>query len=160
MVKSFVYDKDVVLLSLQTAEMASYYAEQGKTLLDVLNELYEQYGYYQEALISKTFEGKSGQEEMQQLLTAYREQPLTEIATLKVIATEDYLTGEKRYATDELEAIDLPNENVLKYTLEDGSWVAIRPSGTEPKCKFYVGVVGETMDIAQQKLTQITSTFK
>ena len=140
--------------------MASYYAQQGKTLLDVLNELYEQYGYYQEALISKTFEGKAGQDEMQQLLTSYREQPLTEIATFKVIAIEDYLAGEKRFATGEIEVIDLPKENVLKYILEDGSWVAIRPSGTEPKCKFYIGVVAETMDIAQQKLEVIKQVFQ
>lgn len=160
LVKSFVRDKDAVQLALQTAEMASYYAQQGKTLLDVLDELFAEYGYYQEALISKTFAGKSGQEEMQRLLTSYREQPMTEIAGIAVNFVEDYLTSTKTFANGMQEAITLPSENVLKYTLADGTWVAIRPSGTEPKCKFYIGVVGETLAHAQQKLTLVKAVFE
>ena len=160
LVKSFVRDKDAVQLALQTAEMASYYAQQGKTLLDVLDELFAEYGYYQEALISKTFAGKSGQEEMQRLLAAYRKQPMTEIAGIEVAFVEDYLTSTRTFANGAQETITLPSENVLKYTLEDGTWVAIRPSGTEPKCKFYIGVVGETLASAQEKLTTLKAVFE
>ena len=160
LMKPFVRDKDAVQMALIVAEMASYYYSKGKSLLDVLAELDEKYGYHREALFSKAFTGKSGQEEMNQLLDSYRENPLNEVAGVRVIAVEDYLTSEMRYADGEKASITLPKENVLKYLLEDGSWVAVRPSGTEPKCKFYVGVVGETSKAANAKLQNLLSFFK
>ena len=160
LMKPFARDKDAVQMALVVAEMASYYYSEGKSLLDVLAELDKQYGYHREVLISKAFLGKTGQEEMQQLLASYREKPLKELAGVPVIAVEDYLTSEVRYADGEVAQITLPKENVLKYILEDGSWVAIRPSGTEPKCKFYIGVIGETNEAANGKLQDLASVFK
>ncbi|OCS87055.1 phosphoglucomutase [Caryophanon latum] len=159
LVKDFVRDKDAVQLALLTAEMASYYAAQEKTLLHALRDLFETYGYYKEALISKAFVGKSGQEEMQQLLTNYRNNPLTEIAGVAVTCVEDYLTKTATFADGTTKDITLPSENVLKYVLEDGSWVAIRPSGTEPKCKFYVGVNDNSSENVCRKLNMIQTVF-
>jgi phosphoglucomutase len=160
LMKPFARDKDAVQMALVVAEMASYYYSEGKSLLDVLDQLDKQYGYHREVLFSKAFEGKSGQEEMQQLLASYRENPLKELAGVRVIAVEDYLTSEVCYEDGEVTPITLPKENVIKYILEDGSWVAIRPSGTEPKCKFYIGVVGETSEAANGKLHNLASFFK
>ena len=126
----------------------------------MLDELDKQYGYHREVLISKAFVGKTGQEEMQQLLASYRENPFKVLAGVRVVAVEDYLTSEVRYTNGEVTPIMLPKENVLKYMLEDGSWVAIRPSGTEPKCKFYIGVVGESIDEANRKLQQLAAVFQ
>ncbi|MBS7344072.1 MAG: phospho-sugar mutase [Caryophanon sp.] len=159
LVKDFVRDKDAVQLALVTAEMASYYAAQGKTLLHALHDLFETYGYYKETLTSKAFVGKSGQQEMQQLLTNYRNNPLTEIAGVKVSCVEDYLTQTATFADGTTKVITLPSENVLKYVLEDGSWVAIRPSGTEPKCKFYIGVNGESEKESEMKLQKLKGIF-
>ena len=160
LMKPFARDKDAVQMALVVAEMASYYYSEGKSLLDVLAELDSQYGYHREVLISKAFFGKTGQEEMQQLLASYRDNPLKELAGVRVIAVEDYLTSEVHYENGEVAQINLPKENVLKYILEDGSWVAIRPSGTEPKCKFYVGVLGETNEAANEKLQKLKSYFQ
>lgn len=160
LVKSFVRDKDAVQLALVTAEMASYYANEGKTLLDALQDLYEEHGYFKEALISKAFVGKSGQEEMQKLLADYRNNPLTEMAGIAVTCVEDYLSGVATFADGTTRSIDLPNENVLKYILADGSWVAIRPSGTEPKCKFYIGVRDSEKEAAEQRVEKLAMFFK
>ena len=140
--------------------MASYYANEGKTLLDALNDLFEEHGYFKEALISKAFVGKSGQEEMQQLLAEYRNNPLTEITGIKVVTVEDYLTSTATHHDGTTSVIKLPKENVLKYILEDGSWVAIRPSGTEPKCKFYIGVKTVTEEEAIEKVDRFKKFFK
>ena len=160
LMKPFARDKDAVQMALIVAEMASYYYSEGKSLLNVLDELDKQYGYHRELLISKAFVGKTGQEEMQQLLASYRENPFKVLAGVRVVAVEDYLTSEVRYTDGEVTSIMLPKENVLKYILEDGSWVAIRPSGTEPKCKFYIGVVGESIDEANRKLQQLAAVFQ
>jgi len=160
LMKPFARDKDAVQMALIVAEMASYYYSEGKSLLNVLDELDKQYGYHRELLISKAFVGKTGQEEMQQLLASYRENLFKVLAGVRVLAVEDYLTSEVRYTNGEVTPIMLPKENVLKYMLEDGSWVAIRPSGTEPKCKFYIGVVGESIDEANRKLQQLAAVFQ
>ncbi len=160
LMKPFARDKDAVQMTVIVAEMAAYYYSEGKSLLDVLADLDNQYGYHRESLFSKEFSGKTGQEEMKQLLASYRDHPLKELAGVRVIAVEDYLTSEVHYANGEVAPILLPKENVLKYLLEDGSWVAIRPSGTEPKCKFYVGVVGETQEDADAKLQKLESAFQ
>ena len=160
LMKPFARDKDAVQMALIVAEMASYYYSEGKSLLNVLDELDKQYGYHREKLISKAFVGKTGQEEMQQLLASYRKNPFKVLASVRVVAVEDYLTSEVRYTNGEVTQITLPKENVLKYMLEDGSWVAIRPSGTEPKCKFYIGVVGESIDEANHKLQQLAAVFQ
>ncbi|MFJ8102272.1 phospho-sugar mutase [Lysinibacillus sp. NPDC096212] len=159
LIQAFVRDKDAVQVALKVAEMAAFYAKKGQTLLDGLQNLYLQYGYYQEALVSQVFEGKNGQDEMKVILDKFRQNAPESIADLKVKRFEDYLTGCAILDNGTTESILLPRENVLKFVLEDTSWVAIRPSGTEPKCKFYFGVVGVTMEEAKEKLKQLQAVF-
>lgn len=159
LIETFARDKDAVQVALKVAEMAAFYAKNEQTLLDGLQNLYDQYGYYKEALVSQVFEGKNGQEEMKAILDNLRRNGPESIAGLAVQRFEDYLTGLTTLADGTTKSIVLPKENVLKYILEDNSWVAIRPSGTEPKCKFYFGVVGETEEEAQEKLKQLKAVF-
>lgn len=159
LIEPFVRDKDAVQVALKVAEMASFYESQGKTLLDALEDVYKQFGYYKEALISKVFEGKSGQGEMAMLLDTVRQNPPAEIAGKKVVLYEDYLTATATTITGDKLPIDLPKENVLKFKLEDESWIAIRPSGTEPKCKYYFGVTGESANQASERLEQLKLSF-
>ncbi|MED3875798.1 phospho-sugar mutase [Lysinibacillus capsici] len=155
LIETFVRDKDAVQVALKVAEMAAYYETQGHTLLDQLDNLYKEYGYYKEALLSQQFEGKNGQAEMQVMLQRLRDNMPKKIANLAVLRTEDYLVGQAVLANGTTEGLTLPKENVVKLILEDDSWIAIRPSGTEPKCKFYIGVVGDTAEQTQQKLEQV-----
>lgn len=159
LVQSFVRDKDAVQVALVVAEMAAYYATKQQTLLNVLDSLFNKYGYYQEALQSQIFEGISGQKEMQALLQNLRENRIFDIAGQKVMVIEDYLTQQAIHQDGLISSIKLPKENVLKFILEDQSWIAIRPSGTEPKCKFYFGTVARTKEQAQQKLKQLQISF-
>ncbi|MFJ6207645.1 phospho-sugar mutase [Lysinibacillus sp. NPDC092081] len=159
LVQSFVRDKDAVQVALVVAEMAAYYATKQQTLLDVLDSLFNKYGYYQEALQSQTFEGITGQKEMQALLQYFRENRIIDIAGQKVMVIEDYLTQQAIYLDGSITKLNLPKENVLKFILEDQSWIAIRPSGTEPKCKFYFGTVARTREQAQRKLKQLQVGF-
>ncbi|MEX3745335.1 phospho-sugar mutase [Lysinibacillus xylanilyticus] len=159
LIETFARDKDAVQVALKVAELAAFYAKNGQTLLDGLQNLYHQYGYYKEALVSQVFEGKHGQDEMKAILDNLRRKVPESIAGLAVKRFEDYLPGLTTLADGTTESIVLPKENVLKYILEDNSWVAIRPSGTEPKCKFYFGVVGETEEEAQEKLKQLQAVF-
>ncbi len=159
LIETFVRDKDAVQVALKVAEMAAFYAKKGQTLLDGLQSLYDQFGTYQEALVSQVFEGKNGQEEMKAILNNLRQNAPTSIGGIAVKRFEDYLTGISTLADGTTENITLPKENVLKYVLEDSSWVAIRPSGTEPKCKFYFGVVGQTAEEAKDKLKRLQATF-
>ncbi len=159
LIETFARDKDAVQVALKVAEMAAYYATLGKTLLHALNDIYEQFGYYQEALISKTFEGKDGQEQMKAILNDYRMNPPKAFAGIVVARVEDYLTGMATMNDGTTESIQLPKENVLKFILEDGSWVTVRPSGTEPKCKFYVGVNKASLESAQQLIDELKMAF-
>lgn len=160
LIETFARDKDAVQVALKVAEMAAYYAKKGKTLLHALDGLYKEFGYYKEALISKVFEGKDGQEQMIAILNGYRENPPTAIAGIAVARVEDYLTSTATGADGTTEIIALPKENVLKFTLADGTWVAIRPSGTEPKCKFYMGVVKASAEEAATTIELLTNYFK
>ena len=155
LIETFARDKDAVQVALKVAEMAAYYAKDGQTLLDGLQDLYRQYGYYREALVSQVFEGKNGQEEMKAILDNLRKEVPQVIVGIAVARYEDYLTGIATLVDGTVEDIVLPKENVLKFVLVDGSWMAIRPSGTEPKCKFYFGVVGETTEAASEKLERL-----
>lgn len=155
LIETFVRDKDAVQVALKVAEMAAFYEMQGHTLLDQLDNLYKEYGYHNEALLSQQFEGKNGQAEMEVMLQRLRDNMPKKIANLAVLRTEDYLVGQAVLANGTIEGLTLPKENVVKLILEDDSWIAIRPSGTEPKCKFYIGVVGETAEQTQQKLEQV-----
>ena len=144
----FVRDKDAVQIALLTAEMAAYYKAQNKTLLQVLETLYTQFGRYEEALLSFTFEGFEGQQKIANIMESLRKQAPKEIAGENVIAIEDY-SIQKRFENGETYDLTLPKANVLKYFLEDETWICVRPSGTEPKIKFYVGV--KDQDIGKYK---------
>ena len=140
----YVRDKDAVDGSMLICEMASYYKRQGKTLVDVMNELYETYGYYQNATLNFGFEGEDGMKTMQKIMDTLRQEPPTEIAGAKVVGRSDYQLSQS-YG-DKEGAIDLPKSNVLEYRLENGCKLIVRPSGTEPKIKIYLSGKGATMD--------------
>ncbi len=141
MVGDFVRDKDAVTATLLACEIAAIEKENGNTLLDYFNNIQEEFGYYQEQLLSIVKKGKKGAEEIAQILKQLRENPFTEINGSKVIRIEDYLTSEaKDTVKNTVDKIEVPKSNVLIYYTEDGSKIAARPSGTEPKIKFYLSV--------------------
>ena len=144
MIGDFVRDKDAVAACSMIAEIAAWAAEQGKTFFDVLVDLYTEYGFYKEGLLSVVRKGKSGAEEIQQMMKDYRENPPKEIDGEKVVCIKDYKLHESTDTlTGKKETINLPASNVLQYFTEKGNKVTVRPSGTEPKIKFYFGVKGE-----------------
>ena len=146
----YVRDKDAVDGSMLICEMASYYKRQGKTLVDVMNELYEKYGYYQNATLNFGFEGEDGMKTMQNIMDTLRKNPPAEIAGTKVVGRSDY--QESQSYGDKEGVIDLPKSNVLEYRLENGCKLTVRPSGTEPKIKIYLSGKGATME---QSLAEI-----
>lgn len=160
LIKSFARDKDAVQSVLAITEAAAYYKSQGKTLVEVLHELYERHGYYLEGLVSVTKKGADGARVIQQLLTSLRKSPLQKIAGISIASEEDYLTQTRSFVDGrKKEKLFLPKSNVIKYFLEDGSWICVRPSGTEPKIKYYIGVTSQTEIDSQEKLNQISEGF-
>ncbi|MFB9327025.1 phospho-sugar mutase [Paenibacillus aurantiacus] len=144
---TYARDKDAVIGSLLIAEAAAYYKSQGKTLYDVLLELYEQFGTYQEQLESRTLKGVDGVQQIQGIMNDWRSNPPAEVAGIAVTKVLDYAPG-----------LDgLPPENVLKFLLEDGSWFCLRPSGTEPKIKVYFAVNGGTREEAAAAIGRLTA---
>lgn len=152
LIKPFVRDKDAIQALLLLAEVAAYYKKQDKTLYDGLQEIFEEYGYFAEKTISVTLSGAEGAAKIKEILEGLRNQAPTEFAGVSVALTEDYLTQEATDSNGTSTSIDMPSSNVLKYTLEDATWLAIRPSGTEPKIKFYIGVKGSSEEDAENKL--------
>ena len=156
LIGDFVRDKDAIQAALFICEVATYYKSQGKTLYDGLIEIFEKYGYYYEDLVSITLKGVDGAEKIETMMAAFRDHPPKTVAGIKVLAIEDYKLQEKiDLETNSKEKLLLPSSNVLKYWLEDGSWFCLRPSGTEPKIKFYFGVEGNHQDEATKKLEQL-----
>lgn len=151
LVKPFVRDKDSLQALVIVSEMTNYYLQQGKRLDEVLREIQVRHGFHKDELYSIYFEGQSGGEKMKQIMNDNRANPFTEIGGLKVEAVEDYLLLKRSENGVETPITGLPASDVLKYYLEDGSTVAIRPSGTEPKCKFYYGAVGTTEEDVKDK---------
>lgn len=143
---NYARDKDAVLAAMLICEAAAYYKSVGKTLYDVLQELYEQFGYFLENLQSRTLKGKDGVAQIQAIMTEWRTSAPEEVAGIKVQEMLDYSTG----------IDDLPKENVLKFILEDGSWFCLRPSGTEPKIKIYFAVQGENNEDAHTRIQRLT----
>jgi len=153
LISSFARDKDAVQAAVMACEMAYYWEQKGKTLLEALDLLYEQHGYYQEGMTSITLEGKEGSEKIAKMMETYRNEKITTIGGLSVVQVEDYLASEHiNLATNERESIELPKENVLKFLLENDSWVCLRPSGTEPKIKCYYGVREDSSDKSDARL--------
>ena len=138
-------DKDGVVSALLISEMAAYYYDKGMTLYEGLQEVYAKYGYYREELKSITLKGIDGMEQIKSIMNTFRTSDINEIGGIKVYELKDYSKG-----------IDsLPKSDVLKFILEDGSWIAVRPSGTEPKIKFYFGCNGEEKEVVDVKLEKI-----
>ncbi|HDR4440750.1 phosphoglucomutase [Bacillus thuringiensis serovar brasilensis] len=156
LIRPFCRDKDAVQSVLFACEVAAYYKSQGKTLYDGLLEVFEKYGFFREDLVSLTLKGKDGAEQIQEMMATFRENPPIEVAGLTVVAVEDYKASIITSLQDgHKEEIHLPKSNVLKYQLEDGSWFCLRPSGTEPKIKFYFGVQDNSLQNSEQKLLTI-----
>ncbi|PQZ56527.1 MULTISPECIES: phospho-sugar mutase [Bacillus] len=156
LIRPFCRDKDAVQSVLFACEVAAYYKSQGKTLYDGLLEVFKKYGFFREDLVSLTLKGKDGAEQIQKMMATFRENPPKEVAGLTVVAVEDYKESIITTLQDgNKEEIHLPKSNVLKYQLEDGSWFCLRPSGTEPKIKFYFGVQDDSLQNSEQKLLTI-----
>ncbi|MED4454116.1 phospho-sugar mutase [Metabacillus fastidiosus] len=156
LIGDFARDKDAVQAALLAVEVCAYYKQKGLTLYEGLLGIFEQYGFYKEGLQSLTLKGKEGAEQIGRILQSFRTNPPEEMADKKIISLEDYKTQQKTdLTTGNFEAIALPSSNVLKYILEDGSWFCLRPSGTEPKVKFYFGVKGTTLVESEENLRKL-----
>ncbi len=150
---TYARDKDACVAVMMLCEVAAYYKQQGKTLWDAMIEMYEKYGYYKEALATLTLKGIDGASRIQEMMSEQRKNPPKELGGLKVRAVRDYKTNvRKDLLTGEEEPTGLPASNVLYYELEDHAWCCVRPSGTEPKIKFYFGVKGNSLEDAEVKL--------
>ena len=152
LIGTYARDKDAIVATMALCEAAAYYKTQGKTLWDAMIEMYEQFGYYKDAIQSVTMKGIEGLQKIQEIMNSLRQNPPAEFAGHKVVAVRDYKADTiKDLATGEVKATGLPNSNVLYYELTDDAWVCVRPSGTEPKVKFYYGVKGTSLADADEK---------
>jgi phosphoglucomutase len=154
-IKDFVRDKDAFQALLLAAEAASYYqVKEQKTLLDKLNDIFEKYGTYQEGLHNIDLFGIEGGKRIARIVEYFRNQPLTELIGQKVVIYEDYLTS-VRIEGSQISTLKYDSTNAVKFVLKDGSWFVLRPSGTEPKLKIYIGVQGASVEAARDELDQI-----
>lgn len=150
---TYARDKDACVAVMMLCEVASWYKKQGKTLWDAMLAMYEKYGYFKEGLETITLKGMDGAQQIQQMMAEAREHLPQQIGDAKVLAVRDYKTDVRYDMTDgSKSATGLPTSNVLYYELEDHSWCCVRPSGTEPKIKFYFGVKGTSLSDAEAKL--------
>ena len=155
LIKPFVRDKDAIQAVLVVAELAAYYRSRGLTLADGIEEIYKEYGYYAEKTISVTLSGVDGAEQIKAIMAKFRENGPKEFNATAVSITEDFKAQTSTAADGTVTTLTTPPSDVLKYTLADGSWIAVRPSGTEPKIKFYIAVVGESNEDSQTKIANI-----
>ena len=152
LIGTYARDKDAIVATMALCEAAAYYKTQGKTLWDAMIDMYEEFGYYKDDIQSVTLKGMEGLEKIQQIMNTLRQNPPAEFAGYKVTAVRDYKENTvKDLATGEVKPTGLPNSNVLYYELTDDAWVCVRPSGTEPKVKFYYGVKGTSLTDADEK---------
>ena len=155
LIKPFVRDKDAIQAVLVVAELAAYYRSRGLTLADGIEEIYKEYGYYAEKTISVTLSGVDGAEQIKAIMAKFRNNGPKEFNATAVSITEDFKAQTSTAADGTVTTLTTPPSDVLKYTLADGSWIAVRPSGTEPKIKFYIAVVGESNEDSQAKIANI-----
>ncbi|AIW29202.1 MULTISPECIES: phospho-sugar mutase [Bacillus] len=157
LIGDFARDKDAIQAALLAVEVCAFYKKQGMSLYDALLSIFKEYGYYREGLKSLTLKGKQGAEQISAILTSFRNDPPKQMAGKQITQAEDYSTGKRTvFADHHEEDIDLPKSNVLKYFLEDGSWFCLRPSGTEPKVKFYFAVKGTSLQDSEQRLAALS----
>ena len=155
LIKPFVRDKDAIQAVLVVAELAAYYRSRGLTLADGIEEIYKEYGYYAEKTISVTLSGVDGAEQIKAIMAKFRDNGPKEFNATTITVVEDFKAQTSTAADGTVTALTTPPSDVLKYTLADGSWIAVRPSGTEPKIKFYIAVVGESNEDSQTKIANI-----
>lgn len=155
LIKPFVRDKDAIQAVLVVAELAAYYRSRGLTLADGIEEIYKEYGYYAEKTISVTLSGVDGAEQIKAIMAKFRNNAPKEWNTTAITVVEDFKAQTATAADGTVTNLTTPPSDVLKYTLADGSWIAVRPSGTEPKIKFYIAVVGESNEVSQAKIANI-----
>ena len=155
LIKPFVRDKDAIQAVLVVAELAAYYRSRGLTLADGIEEIYKEYGYYAEKTISVTLSGVDGAEQIKAIMAKFRDNGPKEWNQTAITVVEDFKAQTATAADGTVTNLTTPPSDVLKYTLADGSWIAVRPSGTEPKIKFYIAVVGDSNEDAQAKIANI-----
>ncbi|WEV44745.1 phospho-sugar mutase [Streptococcaceae bacterium ESL0687] len=155
LIKPFVRDKDAIQALLLICEVAAYYKSLGKTLYDGIQDIYAEYGYFMEKTISVTLEGINGSEQIKEIMSKFRTSAPKQFDGMDVVLTEDFKELTATSKDGSVTKLTTPPSDVLKYHLEDGSWIAVRPSGTEPKIKFYLAVVADTEAAAQAKLNNI-----
>lgn len=155
LIKPFVRDKDAIQAVLIVAEIAAYYRSRGLTLADGIEEIYKEYGYFAEKTISVTLSGVDGAAEIKKIMDKFRNNAPVAFNETAIAKTEDFLAQTATTADGSVTALTTPPSNVLKYTLADDSWIAVRPSGTEPKIKFYIATVGTDLADAEAKIANI-----
>ena len=149
-------DKDAIVATMALCEAAAYYRTQGKTLWDAMLDMYERYGYYKDDIQSITLKGIEGLQKIQQIMDTLRKNPPAEIGGYTVLKARDYQADTiKDTVTGEVTKTGLPSSNVLYYDLSDDAWVCVRPSGTEPKVKFYYGIKGDSLADAEEKSAKL-----
>lgn len=154
LIKPFVRDKDAIQAVLLVAEIAAYYRSRSLTLADGIDEIFKEYGYFAEKTISVTLSGVDGAAEIKKIMDKFRDNAPSQFNQTDIVLTEDFL-AQTASSKDDQTTLTTPPSNVLKYTLADDSWFAVRPSGTEPKIKFYIATVGDTLAIAEEKIANI-----
>lgn len=155
LVKPFVRDKDAIQALVMLAEVAAYYKKQGKTLYDALQEIFETYGYYTEKTISVTLSGLEGPAKIKAIMDKFRNEAPSTLGGVKIMQTEDFKQLTRVGLDGNIQKLTTPPSDVLKYVMEDESWVAVRPSGTEPKIKFYIGVKGTDQAAADARVAEL-----
>ncbi len=160
LIKPFVRDKDAPQACLMLAEAASFYKQQGKDLVDVLDSLYERHGTYEESQVALTLSGEAGANRIKEILADLRKDAPASINGTKVVRSEDYKECTIKEGDKVTELTGFTKSDVLKYYLEDGSWIAVRPSGTEPKCKFYYCIKGNSKEDAHEKTVAYQQAMK
>ena len=155
LIKPFVRDKDAIQAVLVVAELAAYYRSRGLTLADGIDEIYKEYGYFAEKTISVTLSGVDGAEQIKAIMSKFRDNGPKEFNATPISVLEDFKAQTSTSADGTVTKLTTPPSDVLKYTLTDGSWIAVRPSGTEPKIKFYIAVVGNSKEDSQAKIANI-----
>ncbi|MDQ1852724.1 phosphoglucomutase [Bacillus stercoris] len=157
LIGDFARDKDAIQAALLAVEVCAFYKKQGMSLYEALINLFNEYGFYREGLKSLTLKGKQGAEQIEAILASFRKNPPQKMAGKQVVTAEDYAVSKRTLLTENKEEpIDLPKSNVLKYFLEDGSWFCLRPSGTEPKVKFYFAVKGSSLEDSEKRLAALS----
>ena len=155
LIKPFVRDKDAIQAVLLVAEIATYYRSRGLTLADGIDEIFKEYGYFAEKTISVTLSGKDGAEQIKAIMAKFRDNAPEQFNGTDIALFEDFALQTATDKDGKVTALTTPPSDVLKYTLADDSWFAVRPSGTEPKIKFYIATVGETLAEAEEKIANI-----